>query len=58
MATINIVFDRVEKTDPITRGIKITVNYLGIQFEVLAQHIFILVGIIIVTPSPFICCAG
>ncbi|MEE6515871.1 hypothetical protein FKM82_024997 [Ascaphus truei] len=34
MATINIVFDRVGKTDPVTRGIEITVNYLGIQFDV------------------------
>ncbi|XP_014353563.1 Golgi pH regulator isoform X2 [Latimeria chalumnae] len=52
MATINIVFDRVGKTDPVTRGIEITVNYLGIQFDVKfwSQHIsFILVGIIIVS---------
>nr|XP_048303074.1 Golgi pH regulator isoform X2 [Myodes glareolus] len=52
MATINIVLDRVGKTDPVTRGIEITVNYLGIQFDVKfwSQHIsFILVGIIIVT---------
>ncbi|XP_032833024.1 Golgi pH regulator isoform X1 [Petromyzon marinus] len=52
MATINIVFDRVGKTDPVTRGIEITVNYLGIHFDVKfwSQHIsFILVGIIIVT---------
>uniref|UniRef100_A0A9J8CK65 Golgi pH regulator n=2 Tax=Cyprinus carpio TaxID=7962 RepID=A0A9J8CK65_CYPCA len=51
-ATINIVFDRVGKNDPVTRGIEITVNYLGIQFDVKfwSQHIsFILVGIIIVT---------
>uniref|UniRef100_A0A8C1UWA5 Golgi pH regulator n=1 Tax=Cyprinus carpio TaxID=7962 RepID=A0A8C1UWA5_CYPCA len=34
MATINIVFDRVGKNDPVTRGIEITVNYLGIQFDV------------------------
>lgn len=33
-ATINIVFGRVGKTDPVTRGIEITVNYLGIQFDV------------------------
>ncbi|KAG7256346.1 hypothetical protein CRUP_026624 [Coryphaenoides rupestris] len=41
MATINIVFDRVGKTDPVTRGIEITVNYLGIQFDVKfwSQHI-------------------
>lgn len=28
------MFDRVGKTDPVTRGIEITVNYLGIQFDV------------------------
>ncbi|XP_074652271.1 Golgi pH regulator A-like isoform X2 [Tubulanus polymorphus] len=52
MATINIIFDRVGKTDPVTRGIEIAVNYLGIQFDVRfwSQHIsFILVGIIVVT---------
>nr|XP_058898624.1 Golgi pH regulator-like [Kogia breviceps] len=52
MATINIIFDRVGKSDPVTRGIEITVNYLGIQFDVKfwSQHIsFILIGIIIVT---------
>uniref|UniRef100_A0A7N8Y1M6 G protein-coupled receptor 89B n=1 Tax=Mastacembelus armatus TaxID=205130 RepID=A0A7N8Y1M6_9TELE len=38
MATINIVFDRVGKTDPVTRGIEITVNYLGIQFDVRNTH--------------------
>jgi hypothetical protein len=52
MATINIVFDRVGKVDPVTRGLEIAVNYLGIQFDVRfwSQHIsFWLVGIIIVT---------
>lgn len=39
-ATINIVFDRVGKTDPVTRGIEITVNYLGIQFDVRPTHTF------------------
>ncbi len=33
-ATINIIFDRVGKVDPITRGIEIAVNWLGIQFDV------------------------
>lgn len=33
-ATINIVFDRVGKVDPVTRGIEIAVNYFGIQFDV------------------------
>uniref|UniRef100_A0A2K6QEF2 Abscisic acid G-protein coupled receptor-like domain-containing protein n=1 Tax=Rhinopithecus roxellana TaxID=61622 RepID=A0A2K6QEF2_RHIRO len=52
MATINIVFDRVGKMDPVTRVIEITVNYLGIQCDVKfwSQHISsILVGIIIAT---------
>ncbi|KAG8450118.1 hypothetical protein GDO86_002662, partial [Hymenochirus boettgeri] len=52
MATINIVFDRAEKRDPVTRGIEIIVDYLEIQFDTTfwSQHIsFILVGIIIVT---------
>lgn len=33
-STINIIFDRVGKVDPVTRGIEIAVNYLGIQFDV------------------------
>ena len=33
-ASINIIFDRVGKTDPITKTIEIAVNYLGIQFDV------------------------
>ena len=33
-STVNIVFDRVGKVDPITRGIEIAVNYFGIQFDV------------------------
>ena len=33
-ATINIIFDRVGKVDPVTRGIEIAVNYFGIQFDV------------------------
>ena len=33
-ATINIIFDRVGKVDPVTRGIEIAVNYVGIQFDV------------------------
>ncbi|KAI0227171.1 Golgi pH regulator [Lamellibrachia satsuma] len=52
MATINIVFDRVGKVDPVTRGIEIAVNYLGIQFDVRfwSQHIsFWLIGIMIIT---------
>ncbi|ESO99086.1 hypothetical protein LOTGIDRAFT_201453 [Lottia gigantea] len=52
MATINIIFDRVGKVDPVTRGIEIAVNYFSIQFDVKfwSQQIsFLLVGIIIIT---------
>jgi len=52
ISTINIVFDRVGKLDPVSKGIEISVNYLGIQFDVefWSQHIsFWLVGIIIIT---------
>ncbi len=35
--TVNIVFDRVGKVDPVTRGIEIAVNWLGIQFDVSAK---------------------
>ncbi|XP_034303543.1 Golgi pH regulator isoform X3 [Magallana gigas] len=51
-STINIIFDRVGKVDPVTRGIEIAVNYIGIQFDVKfwSQQIsFLLIGIIIVT---------
>ena len=47
ISTINIVFDRVGRVDPITRGFEIAVNYLGFQFDVQfwAQQIsFIIVG--------------
>ena len=33
-STVNIIFDRVGRVDPVTRGIEIAVNYLGIQFDV------------------------
>jgi hypothetical protein len=49
---INIIFDRVGKVDPVTRGLSITVNWLGIQVDVefWSQHVsFILVGIIVIT---------
>eukprot|EP00128_Syssomonas_multiformis_P017427 Colp12_sorted_trinity150504_noHs@35066 len=52
MATINIVFDRVGKVDPITRGIELAVTYLGWEVDVgfwSQQLSFIIVGIIIVT---------
>ncbi|OAF71884.1 hypothetical protein A3Q56_00322 [Intoshia linei] len=52
MAIINILLDRVGKVDPITRGIEISVNYLGFNFDVRfwAQQLsFWLIGIIIIT---------
>uniref|UniRef100_A0A0L8FTU5 Abscisic acid G-protein coupled receptor-like domain-containing protein n=1 Tax=Octopus bimaculoides TaxID=37653 RepID=A0A0L8FTU5_OCTBM len=51
-SAINIIFDRVGKVDPVTRGTEIAVNYLGIQFDVKfwSQQIsFWLIGIIIIT---------
>ncbi|KAI4472129.1 g-protein coupled receptor 89-related [Holotrichia oblita] len=52
ICTINIVFDRVGKKDPVTRGIEIAVNWMGLSFDVTfwSQHVsFILVGCIVVT---------
>ncbi|KAJ8019933.1 Golgi pH regulator [Holothuria leucospilota] len=52
ICTINIIFDRVGKTDPVTKGVEICVNWLGIEFDVKfwsQQVSFVLVGIIIVT---------
>ncbi|KRZ77341.1 Oxysterol-binding protein-related protein 8 [Trichinella papuae] len=52
MATVNIIFDRVGKVDPVTRGIEISVHLMGFDFDVKfwSQHIsFILVGVIAVT---------
>lgn len=52
ICTVNILFDRVGKVDPVTRGIEIAVDYMGINFDVKfwSQHIsFILVGVIVVT---------
>ncbi|KAF8786514.1 Golgi pH regulator-like [Argiope bruennichi] len=52
ICTFNILFDRVGKVDPVTRGIEIAVNYMGINFDVKfwSQYIsFILVGVIVVT---------
>ena len=52
ICSINIIFDRVGKTDPVTRGIEITVTYMGFEFDVKfwSQHIsFFLVGVIILT---------
>jgi hypothetical protein len=52
MATINILFDRVARIDPITRGFQIALGVLRVRIDVAlwSQYIsFILVGIIIVT---------
>lgn len=52
ISTVNIVFDRVGKVDPVTRGIEITVNWLGLKYDVMfwsQQVSFLLVGILIVT---------
>lgn len=51
-STINIVFDRVGKKDPVTRGIEIAVHWIGFNIDVTfwSQHIsFYLVGCIVVT---------
>jgi hypothetical protein len=52
ICTINIVFDRVGKVDPVTRGIEIVVKYMGYQIDVRfwsQQVSFLIVGIIAVT---------
>ncbi|XP_022900657.1 Golgi pH regulator [Onthophagus taurus] len=52
MCTINIVFDRVGKKDPVTRGIEIAVNWMGLSIDVnfWSQYVsFILIGCIVVT---------
>lgn len=51
-STINIVFDRVGKKDPVTRGMEIAVHWIGFNIDVAfwSQHIsFFLVGCIVVT---------
>lgn len=50
--TINIVFDRVGKKDPVTRGIEIAVHWMGFDIDVIfwSQHVsFFLIGCIVVT---------
>ena len=52
ISTVNIVFDRVGKKDPVTKGLEICVHWLGIQVDVnfwSQQVSFLLVGILIVT---------
>lgn len=50
--TINIIFDRVGKKDPVTRGFEIAVLWCGFDIDLAFwnQHIsFLLVGCIVVT---------
>ncbi|KAI6180181.1 hypothetical protein M3Y98_00691800 [Aphelenchoides besseyi] len=52
ISTVNIVFDRVGKVDPVTKGIEILVHHLGYSLDIRfwSQQIsFLLVGIIAVT---------
>lgn len=52
ICTINIIFDRVGKKDPVTRGIEIAVHWCGFEMDVAfwSQHVsFMLVGCIVVT---------
>lgn len=52
ICTINIIFDRVGKVDPVTRGMQIAVDWIGLNVDIKfwSQHIsFLLVGIIVVT---------
>lgn len=51
-STINIVFNRVGRVDPVTRGIQIAVNWIGLEIDVKfwSQHVsFLLVGIIVIS---------
>eukprot|EP00123_Amoebidium_parasiticum_P001095 comp12099_c0_seq2/m.6833 comp12099_c0_seq2/g.6833 ORF comp12099_c0_seq2/g.6833 comp12099_c0_seq2/m.6833 type:complete len:153 (-) comp12099_c0_seq2:302-760(-) len=50
MASVNIIFNRVGQTDPITQGCEIAVKWMGLQIDVKfwSQHIsFLCVGLII-----------
>lgn len=52
ICTINIVFDRVGKKDPVTRGMEIAVHWMGLNIDVgfWSQQIsFYLIGCIVVT---------
>lgn len=52
ISTINIVFDRVGKKDPVTRGLELVVHWLGLTINVgfWSQHVsFILIGCIVLT---------
>nr|CAG4645553.1 EOG090X06XN [Lynceus sp. MCZ IZ 141354] len=52
ICTINIVFDRVGKVDPVTKGLEIAVHWIGLSIDVnfWSQHVsFFLIGCIVVT---------
>ncbi|XP_028168098.1 Golgi pH regulator isoform X2 [Ostrinia furnacalis] len=52
ISTINIVFDRVGKKDPVTRGLELVVHWLGLRIHVAfwsQQLSFALVGCILLT---------
>jgi len=54
ISTVNIVFDRVGKVDPITKTFDILVNWFGFDVDVTVwsqQISFIVVGIIVVTST-------
>merc|ERR1711915_1170395 len=54
ISTVNIVFDRVGKMDPITKTFDILVNWLGVNIDVTMgsqQLSFIVVGIIVVSST-------
>ena len=51
MSTVNVLLSRTGKMDPVSRGVQISVDYLGLDFDVKtwSQYIsFMMVGIIIV----------
>ncbi|KAF2347439.1 Golgi pH regulator conserved domain [Trinorchestia longiramus] len=52
ISLVNIVFDRVGRKDPVTKGMEIAVHWMGLDIDVQfwSQHVsFFLVGCIIVT---------
>jgi len=54
ISTVNIVFDRVGKVDPITKTFDILINWLGFNIDASMwsqQFSFIVVGIIVVTST-------
>ena len=54
ISTVNIIFNRVGRVDPITKGMEIAVHWFGLDIDVIfwSQHIsFILVGAIVVTST-------